>query len=63
MTKISIVIPAHNEADNIGTLISEIKQLKLNYPYEIIIVDDNSSDDTYTNTVKMKTAVPELKII
>jgi dolichol-phosphate mannosyltransferase len=63
MTKISIVIPAYNEADNIGTLISEIKQLELNSTYEIIIVDDASSDDTYANTLKMKTAAPELRII
>lgn len=63
MTKISIVIPAYNEADNIGTLISEIKQLELNSAYEIIIVDDASSDDTYANTLKLKAAVPELRIV
>jgi len=63
MTNLSIVIPACNEADNIGTLISEIKQLKLNQTYEIIIVDDASSDDTYANTLKMKADAPELKII
>lgn len=63
MANISIVIPAHNEADNIGTLIREIKQLKLDQPYEIIIVDDASSDDTYANVVKLKSEIPELKII
>lgn len=63
MTKISIVIPAHNEADNLGTLISEIRQLELNNTYEIIIVDDASSDETYANMLKLKAAVPELKII
>jgi dolichol-phosphate mannosyltransferase len=63
MTNLSIVIPACNEADNIGTLISEIKQLKLAQTYEIIIVDDASSDDTYANVLKMKADVPELKII
>lgn len=63
MTNLSIVIPACNEADNIGTLISEIKQLKLAQTYEIIIVDDASSDDTYAKALKMKADVPELKII
>jgi len=63
MTNISIVIPAHNEADNIGTLIREIKQLNLEQPYEIIIVDDASSDDTYANVVKLKTDIPELRVI
>jgi dolichol-phosphate mannosyltransferase len=63
MAKISIVIPAYNEAENIGTLISEIKQLELNSVYEIIIVDDASSDDTYASTLTLKAAVPELRII
>jgi len=63
MANISIVIPAHNEADNIGTLIREIKQLNLDQPYEIIIVDDASSDDTYANVVKLKAEIPELRII
>lgn len=63
MANISIVIPAHNEADNIGTLIREIKQLNLDQPYEIIIVDDASGDDTYANVMSLKTEIPELRII
>jgi dolichol-phosphate mannosyltransferase len=63
MTKISIVIPAYNEAENIGPLISEIVHINLEYPFEIIIVDDASSDDTYANVVSMKQEVQELRII
>lgn len=63
MTKISIVIPAYNEVDNIGPLITEIVHLNLAYPYEIIIVDDASSDDTYANVRAMKSEVTELRII
>jgi len=63
MTKISIVIPAYNEAENIGPLISEIVHLNLEYPFEIIIVDDASSDNTYANVVSMKQDVQELRII
>ena len=63
MIKISIVIPAYNEADNIGPLIGEIVNLKLAYPFEIIIVDDASSDETYANVLKMKADVQELRII
>ncbi|MFZ4855425.1 MAG: glycosyltransferase family 2 protein [Desulfuromonadaceae bacterium] len=63
MTKISIVIPAYNEADNIGPLIGEIVNLKLACPFEIIIVDDASSDETYANVLKMKADVQELRII
>jgi len=43
-SKISIIIPAHNEAENIGTLVREIRSL---YPEaEVIVVNDGSTDET-----------------
>lgn len=47
--KISILIPAFNEEDNILNTINEtIKVLEtINNNYEIIIIDDGSSDNTY----------------
>ncbi len=45
--KISIVVPVHNEADNILSLIEEIvKAMSQAQAYEIIYVDDGSNDDT-----------------
>jgi glycosyltransferase involved in cell wall biosynthesis len=47
MKNVSIIIPAFNEANTIGELISEIKRL---YPeFEIIAVNDGSTDDTARN--------------
>lgn len=46
-TKISVIIPARNEATNIGTCIAAL--LKQQYPehlYEVIVVDDHSEDET-----------------
>ncbi|WP_319525646.1 glycosyltransferase family 2 protein [uncultured Desulfosarcina sp.] len=44
MNTISIVIPAFNEENSIGTVISAIKRL---YPaFEIIVIDDGSVDNT-----------------
>lgn len=43
--KITIVIPAHNEEDVIGQTISNIEKT-LTLDYEIIVVDDHSSDRT-----------------
>jgi glycosyltransferase involved in cell wall biosynthesis len=41
---VSIVLPAKNESATIGTIVSE---LRAHYPgYEVIVVDDGSSDDT-----------------
>ena len=43
-TEVSIIIPAYNEAQAIGSVIERIKTL---YPnFEIIVVNDGSTDDT-----------------
>ena len=46
--KISVVIPAYNEEENIGYLYEELSQVmrELSCPYEILFVDDGSSDNT-----------------
>ena len=45
-TKVSIIIPAYNEAGIIKNIVSNIKTL---YPaYEIIVINDGSTDDTAT---------------
>jgi len=47
VTSFSIIIPARNEADNIGTLLQSI--IKQNYPahlWEVIVMDDFSTDNT-----------------
>ena len=47
MTNFSIVIPIFNEGENIISLLKEIKHSLIQYKqYEIIIVDDGSSDNT-----------------
>lgn len=44
---VSIVIPAHNEQGNISKLLSDLIKLKRSFKnFEIIVVDDNSSDKT-----------------
>ncbi len=49
MYKISIILPAYNEAKNIIHLIKalEKKLTETKYSYEIIVVDDNSPDQTW----------------
>lgn len=41
---VSIIIPAHNEVNGIGNIISAIRAQSADY--EIIVVDDGSTDDT-----------------
>ena len=45
-TEISIVIPVKNEAGNIDSLIKEINKYLKYINYEIIYVNDGSTDNT-----------------
>ena len=46
--KVSAVIPAYNEAGAIAEVVGEVRQAleRTGYGYEILVVDDGSSDDT-----------------
>lgn len=44
--KVSIILPTYNERKNILPLVNSIKKYLNNYDYEIIIIDDNSPDQT-----------------
>ena len=54
MDKFTIVIPVYNEEKNLKILIPKIYRELKNKKFEIIIVDDNSSDDTYQILKKFK---------
>tara|TARA_Y100000992_G_scaffold249013_1_gene180685 strand:+ start:36 stop:737 length:702 start_codon:yes stop_codon:yes gene_type:complete len=54
MDKFTIVIPVYNEAKNLKILIPEIYRELKNRKYEIIIVDDNSTDMTSKVIKKFK---------
>ncbi len=43
---VSIVIPLFNEQDNVSPLTEEIRAAMSGHPYEIIFVDDKSTDST-----------------
>ncbi len=45
MSKLTIIIPVYNEAENISVLITEIEK-KLQHPHQIFIIYDNENDNT-----------------
>jgi cellulose synthase/poly-beta-1,6-N-acetylglucosamine synthase-like glycosyltransferase len=44
--EVSIVIPANNEAANLPPLVDKIMRLPLSRGFEVVLVDDASTDDT-----------------
>ena len=44
---LSIISPTYNEADNILKFVNSIESTLSKYDYEIIFVDDNSTDKTH----------------
>lgn len=55
---ISIVSPTYNESENIRLLIKRISQVMSRRKYEIIVVDDNSSDGTVEVAKALSKAYP-----
>lgn len=61
---LTIVIPVHNEEANIIPLLVEIRQqLDGNYEYEVIVVDDHSTDQTESVLRNSADGFQVLKII
>jgi dolichol-phosphate mannosyltransferase len=64
MTDLAVVVPVFNERDNIPPLLAEIAQaLRGRVDFEIIYVDDDSTDDSVAVLTAAKKDYPELRII
>lgn len=64
MTTLSIVIPAKNEAENIVTLVEDIDRALLAHaPFEIIVVDDCSTDNSVAVLNARAQTMPHLRIV
>ncbi|MGB3047099.1 glycosyltransferase family 2 protein [Dokdonella sp.] len=64
MTQLSVVVPVFNERDNVVPLINEISAaLRGRTDFEIVYVDDHSTDDTLAVLGAAKAANPELRVL
>ena len=62
--QLSVVVPVFNERDNIAPLVGEvIAALRGRLPFEIIYVDDHSTDDSLAVLQALKADVPELRVL
>jgi len=62
---LSLVIPAYNEEESIPLLYERLKQVlqRLKEDYEIIFVDDGSTDGTYEKLKELALKDPKVKVI
>lgn len=64
MRNVSIVVPVHNEADNIASLLAEIIETAAHYPLkEVIFVDDASTDVTQELLAGLQAKEPRLIVV
>jgi len=64
MPDLSVVVPVHNERDNIVPLLTEIAAaLRGKVDFEIVYVDDLSRDDTLAVLTAAKAQFPELRVL
>lgn len=60
---ISVVVPVHNEAENINPLLNEIIAALQNVTdYEIIYIDDGSRDETLNALKTAQQTIPNLRV-
>jgi glycosyltransferase involved in cell wall biosynthesis len=61
--KLSIVIPCYNCEDVIATQLSALAEQVCNQPWEVIVADNGSSDQTLAVVERYRSRLPHLKIV
>lgn len=61
--ELSIVVPVHNEEGNVRDLVTEIAAALDGRAYEMVFVDDASTDDTRAALVALKAEFPALRVV
>lgn len=59
----SVVIPCHNEAATLGRLVTALLEAYSDYVHEVIIVDDNSGDETAEVARQLAARDPRIRVI
>lgn len=63
MKKLSVVIPVYNEKGTIEELLSKVRDVPLDIPRELVIVDDCSTDGTRDILKRLEPAHPDWKFV
>ncbi len=61
--KLSVIMPCYNVSDTIERAVRSIAMQRVNFAYEIIAIDDASTDQTYAVLQRLSRQVPALRIL
>lgn len=63
--KISVVVPVYNESESIGMLCDKLQDVlgDLDFSYEVILIDDGSTDTTYQKLLEINSKNSRFKVI
>jgi dolichol-phosphate mannosyltransferase len=61
--QLSVVVPVCNEAENVEPLAREIDAALAHVAYEMIFIDDGSTDDTAKILLALKASLPTLRVL
>ena len=59
----SVIVPVHNETENVARLVGEIAAALDGRAYEMVFVDDASTDDTRAKLAELKQSYPSLRVL
>ena len=60
---VSIILPTYNERENIPILIDRLEQALKDTPFEVLVMDDNSPDETWAVAKSLAETRPWLRVI
>jgi glycosyltransferase involved in cell wall biosynthesis len=65
LPEISVIVPMRNEAPNVRQLYAELTATLETYgrPYEIVVIDDGSGDDTFARLAELQAQDSRLRVI
>lgn len=65
MTDLSLILPVHNEADGIGAFLLQTKAVleKMRISYEILCVENGSTDGSFAILKKIAAADPNIRVL
>jgi dolichol-phosphate mannosyltransferase len=63
VSTVSVVAPAHNEAPNIPRLLERLEQVLQGEDWELIVVDDGSTDDTLDVVKTLARSMPKVRYL